>query len=62
MHVDHNHNSERDLPVSELVRRLSDEATTLVRKEIELAKAEMADKARKAERAPACSAEPRRRG
>jgi hypothetical protein len=48
MHVDHNHNSERDLPVSELVRRLSDEATTLVRKEIELAKAEMSEKARKA--------------
>jgi hypothetical protein len=50
MHVDqtHNNNDERDLPVGELLRRLSDEATTLVRKEIELAKAEMAEKGRKA--------------
>jgi len=49
MHVDQTHNNdERDLPVGELLRRLSDEATTLVRKEIELAKAEMAEKGRKA--------------
>src|SRR3954452_18223799 len=48
MHVDHNHNTERDLPVGELLRRLSDETTTLVRKEIELAKAEMSEKGRKA--------------
>jgi MFS family permease len=48
MHVDHSHNDERDLPIGELLRRLSDEATTLVRKEIELAKAEMTEKGRKA--------------
>jgi hypothetical protein len=47
MHVDHPQN-ERDLPVGELLKRLSDEATTLVRKEIELAKAEMSEKGRKA--------------
>ena len=35
-------------PVGELLRELSNEATTLVRKEIELAKAEMAEKGRKA--------------
>jgi len=51
MYVDHTNNShedERDLPIGELLRRLSEEATTLVRKEIELAKAEMSEKARKA--------------
>src|SRR3954447_21927963 len=48
MHVDHTHNDGRDLPVGELLRRLSEEATTLVRKEIELAKAEMSEKGRKA--------------
>src|SRR3982750_2303591 len=49
MHVDQTHNNdERDLPVGELMRRLSDDAPTLVRKEIELAKAERAEKGRKA--------------
>src|SRR3954453_4197328 len=48
MHVDHTNNDGRDLPVGELLRRLSDEATTLVRKEIELAKAELTEKGRKA--------------
>jgi hypothetical protein len=48
MHVDHSNQDERDLPVGELLRRLSEEATTLVRKEIELAKAEMSEKGRKA--------------
>ena len=48
MHVDHSNHDERDLPIGELLRRLSDEATTLVRKEIELAKAEMSEKGRKA--------------
>jgi uncharacterized membrane protein YqjE len=41
-------NGERERPVGELLKQLSDEATTLVRKEIELAKAEMAEKGRKA--------------
>jgi uncharacterized membrane protein YqjE len=44
-----NNNSEhREKPVGELLRDLSQEATTLVRKEIELAKAELAEKGRRA--------------
>jgi uncharacterized membrane protein YqjE len=37
-----------DQPVSELVKQLSDQTTTLVRKEVELAKAELAEKGKKA--------------
>ena len=46
--ADLNDNTQRDRPVGELFKHLSDEATTLVRKEIELAKAEMAEKGKKA--------------
>jgi hypothetical protein len=38
----------RDRPVGELLRQLADETTTLVRQELELAKAEMAEKGKKA--------------
>ena len=38
----------RDQPVGELVKTLSDQTTTLVRKEIELAKAELAVKGKRA--------------
>jgi uncharacterized membrane protein YqjE len=38
----------RDQPVSELVKQLSDQTTTLVRQEVELAKAELAEKGKKA--------------
>ncbi len=38
----------RDRPVGELLRQLADETTTLVRQELELAKAEMTEKGKKA--------------
>jgi uncharacterized membrane protein YqjE len=38
----------RDRPVGELLKQLASETTTLVRQELELAKAEMAEKGRKA--------------
>ena len=38
----------RERPVGELLKELSNQTTTLVRKELELAKAEMADKGKKA--------------
>jgi uncharacterized membrane protein YqjE len=38
----------RDKPVGELVKQLSEQTTELVRKEIELAKAELAEKGKKA--------------
>src|SRR3954462_1044562 len=38
----------RDRPVGELLKELSQETTTLVRKELELAKAEMAEKGKQA--------------
>jgi uncharacterized membrane protein YqjE len=38
----------RDQPVGDLVRQLSEETSTLVRKEVELAKAELAVKGKKA--------------
>jgi uncharacterized membrane protein YqjE len=38
----------RDRPVGELLRQLSQETTTLVKQEIELAKAEMAEKGKQA--------------
>ena len=38
----------RDRPIGELLKELSNQTTTLVRQELELAKAEMADKGKKA--------------
>jgi uncharacterized membrane protein YqjE len=38
----------RDRPAGELMKQMSDQATTLVRKEVELAKAELAEKGKKA--------------
>jgi hypothetical protein len=38
----------RDRPVGELLKQLSEETTTLVRQELELAKAEMAEKGKQA--------------
>ena len=38
----------RDRPIGELMRQLADETTTLVRQELELAKAEMREKGKKA--------------
>jgi sugar phosphate permease len=38
----------REQPVGELLRQLADETTTLVRQELELAKAEMAEKGKRA--------------
>jgi len=43
-----NDNSQRDRPVGELFKQLSDEVTTLVHKEIELAKTEMLEKGKTA--------------
>jgi uncharacterized membrane protein YqjE len=42
------HNDLRDRPTGELLKELSNETTTLVRQEIELAKAELGEKGRKA--------------
>lgn len=42
------HTDARDRPIGELMKDLSDQTTTLVRKEIELAKAELAEKGRRA--------------
>lgn len=45
----HNNNSDlRERPVGELLKQLSNETTMLVRQELELAKAEMAQKGRQA--------------
>jgi hypothetical protein len=41
-------NELRDRPVGELLKQLSEETTTLVKQEIELAKAEMAEKGKQA--------------
>jgi len=41
-------NELRDRPIGELLRQLADETATLVRKELELAKAEMSEKGKKA--------------
>src|SRR4051812_1775198 len=47
--ADHNAGSElRDRPTPELLKQLSDQTTTLVRQEIELAKLEVRDKGKKA--------------
>jgi uncharacterized membrane protein YqjE len=43
-----NGNEMRERPTSELLKQLSDQTTTLVRKEIELAKAELAEKGKQA--------------
>ena len=46
--AEHNGHTElRDQPVGDLVKRLSEQTSTLVRKEVELAKAEMAIKAKR---------------
>jgi uncharacterized membrane protein YqjE len=42
------HTDSRDRPIADLLRDLSDQTTTLVRKEIELAKLELAEKGKKA--------------
>lgn len=44
----HNTTEPRDRPTGELLRELSDHTTTLVRQEIDLAKAELAEKGKKA--------------
>jgi hypothetical protein len=46
----------REQSTAELLKRLSQETTTLVRQELELAKAEVAEKARRLVSAPVCSA------
>jgi uncharacterized membrane protein YqjE len=46
-------NGLHDKPLSELLKRLSDEVTTLVRQEVELAKAEVNEKAKKSAKAGA---------
>ncbi len=43
-----NDNDLREQPIGELLKQLSQETTTLVRQELELAKAEMAEKGKKA--------------
>ena len=45
---DTNGNDLRDRPIGELLKQLSEETTTLVRKELDLAKAEMTEKAKEA--------------
>jgi uncharacterized membrane protein YqjE len=42
------HSERRDQPVGDLVKQLSEQTSTLVRKEVELAKAELAEKGKKA--------------
>ncbi len=48
MAADQSNNDLRERPAGELLQELSDHTTTLVRKEIELAKAELGEKGRKA--------------
>jgi uncharacterized membrane protein YqjE len=48
MDDDRMHDDLRDRPIGELLRQLSQETTTLVRQELELAKAEMAEKGKRA--------------
>jgi uncharacterized membrane protein YqjE len=48
MAADQNNNDMRERPTGELLKELSDHTTTLVRKEIELAKAELGEKGKKA--------------
>ena len=46
--ADHGTNDLRERPTSELLKQLSDQTTTLVRQEIELAKLELQEKGKKA--------------
>ncbi|MFL5827497.1 MAG: phage holin family protein [Thermoleophilaceae bacterium] len=46
--TDHNDDSLRERPIGELLKQLSQETAQLVRQEIELAKAEVSEKGRKA--------------
>ncbi len=46
--TNNNNNELRDRPVGELLKQLSQETTTLVKQELELAKAEMAEKGKQA--------------
>ena len=46
--MDYRPDDARDRPVGELMKELANETTTLVRQELELAKAEMAQKAKRA--------------
>ena len=48
MAVDGNHNDLRERPIGELLKQLSQETTTLVKQELDLAKAEVAEKGQKA--------------
>jgi uncharacterized membrane protein YqjE len=48
MAADYNNNAQRGRPTAELLKELSDHTTTLVRQEIELAKAELGEKGKKA--------------
>jgi len=48
MAATNNNNELRDRPVGELLKQLSQETTTLVKQELELAKAEMAEKGKQA--------------
>jgi MFS family permease len=49
MAADNNNNNDlRERPVGELLKQLSNETTTLVKQELELAKAEMAEKGKQA--------------
>jgi uncharacterized membrane protein YqjE len=45
---DRTHDEPRDRPIGELLKQLSQETTTLVRQELDLAKAEMAQKGKQA--------------
>jgi uncharacterized membrane protein YqjE len=48
MSDDRMHDDLRDRPIGDLLKQLSQETTTLVRQELELAKAEMAEKGKRA--------------
>jgi uncharacterized membrane protein YqjE len=48
MPTDHTQEDLRDRPIAELLKELSNQTTTLVRQELELAKAEMTEKGKKA--------------
>ncbi len=48
MPAENSHGDARDRPVAELLKELSNQTTTLVKQELELAKAEMAEKGKQA--------------
>ena len=52
------HSDLRDQPVGELLEQLSDKTATLVRQELDLAKAELSERASGPGSAPGCSAAP----